>query len=94
MALSTASVAAPPPLLLQVQSGSDAVLEAMNREYTCAEFERVCDTLLASVPGGVELATDIICGFPGESQQDHEDTLRLLAKYRFPHTHVSKFYPR
>ena len=50
------------PTLVQVQSGSDAVLAAMNREYTVAEFERVCDALLAGVPGGVELATDIICG--------------------------------
>ena len=51
-------------LHVPVQSGSDAVLGAMNREYTRAEFERVADTLLALVPG-LELATDIICGFPG-----------------------------
>lgn len=46
---------------MQVQSGSDAVLGAMKREYTRAEFEQVCDTLLAAVPD-MELATDIICG--------------------------------
>ena len=51
-------------LHIPVQSGSDAVLTAMNREYTRAEFERVADTLLSLVPGLV-LATDIICGFPG-----------------------------
>jgi len=45
----------------QVQSGSDAVLGRMNREYSRAQFERVCDTLLAAVPR-MELATDIICG--------------------------------
>ena len=51
-------------LHVPVQSGSDAVLGAMRREYTAAEFERVADTLLAKVPG-LQLATDIICGFPG-----------------------------
>ncbi len=53
-------------LHVPVQSGSDAVLGAMRREYTAAEFERVADTLLAKVPG-LQLATDIICGFPGTS---------------------------
>ena len=33
-------------------------------------------------------------GFPGESDADHAETLSLLAKYRFPHTHISQFYPR
>lgn len=80
-------------LHVPVQSGSDAVLRGMSREYTVAEFERVCDTLLAEVPG-VDLATDIIAGFPGETAADHGDTLRLLEKYRFPHTHISQFYPR
>jgi hypothetical protein len=47
-----------------VQSGSDGVLLGMNREYSVAQFRRVCDTLLQLVPG-LELATDIICGFPG-----------------------------
>ena len=51
-------------LHIPVQSGSDAVLHAMRREYTAAEFCTVADTLLASVPG-LHLATDIICGFPG-----------------------------
>lgn len=51
----------PPPSQPQVQSGSDAVLERMNREYSRQQFERVCDTLLAAVPR-MELATDIICG--------------------------------
>lgn len=51
-------------LHVPVQSGSDAVLLGMNREYTVAEFRRVCDRLLELVPG-LELATDIICGFPG-----------------------------
>lgn len=66
----------------------------MKRDYTVEEFERVCNTLTALVPGGVELATDIICGFPGETDADHEDTLALLRRHKFPHTHISQFYPR
>lgn len=80
-------------LHVPVQSGSDEVLRRMNREYTASEFRRVCDTLLAEVPG-LEIATDIICGFPGETEADHEATLALLRHYRFGHTHVSQFYPR
>ena len=80
-------------LHIPVQSGSDAVLLGMNREYTVAEFEKVCDDLLIAVPE-LELATDIIAGFPGERPEDHLDTLRLLRKYRFPHCHISQFYPR
>ena len=80
-------------LHVPVQSGSDKVLEKMNREYTCAEFERVCDHLLASVPD-MELATDIIAGFPGEDEADQQETMRLLRKYKFPHCHISQFYPR
>lgn len=54
---------------------------------------QVVDTLRELVPG-LELATDIICGFPGETEQDFEETMALLEKYRFPHCHISQFYPR
>jgi len=80
-------------LHIPVQSGSNAVLEGMNREYTAEEFRKCADTLLALVPG-LELATDIICGFPGETEKDHGETLRLVADYKFPHCHISQFYPR
>ncbi len=52
---------------IPVQSGSDVVLERMNREYTVADFEKVCDYLLENVPN-LTIATDIICGFPGGSE--------------------------
>ena len=54
-------------LHIPVQSGSNAVLKAMRREYTVEEFCHVADTLLQLVPG-LHLATDIICGFPGGKQ--------------------------
>ena len=80
-------------LHVPVQSGSDRVLTAMRREYTCADFCRVADGLLAAVPG-LTLATDIICGFPGETESDHAATLRLVERYRFPILNISQFYPR
>lgn len=80
-------------LHIPVQSGSDAVLGAMKREYTAAEFCRVADTLLAAVPG-LQLATDIICGFPGETEADHQQTLALVARYRLAVCHISQFYSR
>jgi threonylcarbamoyladenosine tRNA methylthiotransferase CDKAL1 len=78
-------------LHVPVQSGSDAVLGAMRREYTVADFEAVAD---AAARRGVTLATDIICGFPGESPADHAATLALLEKWRPPATHISRFHPR
>ena len=54
---------------LPVQSGSDAVLAAMNREYTVAQFRHGVDTLVARVPA-LHVHTDVICGFPGESESD------------------------
>ena len=65
----------------------------MNREYTVSEFRRVADFLLARVPG-LTLATDIICGFPGETEEHFEETLALIRDYRFPVLNISQFYPR
>jgi threonylcarbamoyladenosine tRNA methylthiotransferase CDKAL1 len=80
-------------LHVPVQAASDAVLENMKREYTLKEFETVCDYLLKHVPG-ITLATDIICGFPGETEDDWNQTMALCRKYEFREVHVSQFYPR
>uniref|UniRef100_A0A7S1U0U7 tRNA (N(6)-L-threonylcarbamoyladenosine(37)-C(2))-methylthiotransferase n=2 Tax=Phaeomonas parva TaxID=124430 RepID=A0A7S1U0U7_9STRA len=80
-------------LHVPVQSGSDSVLKGMNREYTAAEFRRVADALTQSVPG-LTLATDIIAGFPGETDEQWEETMALCARYKFPVTNISQFYPR
>lgn len=55
-------------LHIPVQSGSNGVLDPMNREYTVEEFSEVCDFLIENVPD-ITLATDIICGFPGETEE-------------------------
>ncbi len=83
-------------LHVPVQSGSDHVLTGpggMNREYTRADFEAVADHLLEAVPG-VTIATDIICGFPNETEEDFEKTMTLIEKYKFAICNISQFYPR
>ncbi|XP_052189766.1 uncharacterized protein LOC127799610 isoform X1 [Diospyros lotus] len=80
-------------LHVPVQSGSDEVLSAMNREYTVSQFKTVVDTLTELVPG-MQIATDIICGFPGETDEDFAQTVSLIEQYKFPQVHISQFYPR
>ncbi|XP_002969909.2 threonylcarbamoyladenosine tRNA methylthiotransferase [Selaginella moellendorffii] len=80
-------------LHVPVQSGSDSVLEAMKREYTVAEFKQVADTLIELVPD-IHIATDIICGFPGETSDEFDKTMELIEHYKFPQVHISQFYPR
>ena len=80
-------------LHVPVQSGSNPVLEKMNREYTVEEFSEVCDFLIKHVPN-MTLATDIICGFPTEDEAMHKETCQLVSKYQFPVLNISQFYPR
>lgn len=80
-------------LHMPVQSGSNAVLHAMRREYTVQEFERVVTFLKRKVPG-IYIATDIICGFPGETEADFEETLALVARHQFVSLNISQFYAR
>jgi len=81
---------------IPVQSGSDSVLDAMKRKYTVGEFKKVVHALREGTKdiGGVTIATDIICGFPTETEEDFEQTMDLMRECRFPVTHISQFYPR
>uniref|UniRef100_A0A8C7ZVV7 tRNA-t(6)A37 methylthiotransferase n=2 Tax=Oryzias sinensis TaxID=183150 RepID=A0A8C7ZVV7_9TELE len=80
-------------LHVPVQSASDSVLMDMKREYCIDDFKRVVDFLKERVPG-VTIATDIICGFPGETEEDFQETLELVKLYRFPSLFINQFYPR
>ncbi|KAJ2943531.1 hypothetical protein O0L34_g16640 [Tuta absoluta] len=80
-------------LHVPVQTGSDQVLSDMKREYTRADFEHVVDYLKDKVPG-MTIATDIICGFPTETDKDFDDTMTLCDKYRFPSLFINQFFPR
>ena len=76
-----------------VQSGSDRVLGLMNRRYTADEFASLVVGLRASVPG-VTVHTDVICGFPTETEEDFGRTLDLLRRARPDVTNVKAFSPR
>ncbi|XP_059796674.1 threonylcarbamoyladenosine tRNA methylthiotransferase isoform X1 [Balaenoptera ricei] len=80
-------------LHVPVQSASDSVLVDMKREYCVADFKRVVDFLKDKVPG-ITIATDIICGFPGETDQDFQETVKLVEEYKFPSLFINQFYPR
>ena len=69
------------------------MLEDMKREYTREDFEALADYLLAQVPG-ITIATDVICGFPTETEEDFQETMQLLDKYKFPVVNIAQFYPR
>ena len=66
-----------PALHLPVQSGSDGILAAMNRRYTAEHYLGLVRKLREACPG-IALSTDVIVGFPGETQRDFEDTYRLV----------------
>lgn len=78
---------------IPVQSGSNAVLNAMQRQYTVEQFTSIVEYLLKEVPG-LTIATDIIIGFASETDEDHKQTMELLKKYQFPVVNISKFFPR
>jgi tRNA-2-methylthio-N6-dimethylallyladenosine synthase len=82
-----------PYLHLPVQSGSDAVLRRMNRTYTRAEYLEKIAALRAAVPN-IALSTDIIAGFPGESERDFEETLELMRQVRYDFAFLFKYSPR
>ncbi len=69
-------------LHLAMQSGSDRILKAMNRPYTISRFLEIADTFRSRVEGG-SLTTDIIVGFPGETEEDFQQTLRAVEKAKF-----------
>lgn len=67
---------------LPLQSGSNSVLKAMNRTYTRERFMEIAGSLRESIPG-IALSTDVIVGFPGESEEDFSDTLAVLKEVKF-----------
>jgi len=78
---------------IPLQSGSDAVLSAMNRQYTTLEFQKKLEILVSEF-GDVGLGTDIIAGFPGESEHHFEETCRFIHDLPFTYLHVFPFSPR
>ncbi|WP_108485074.1 tRNA (N6-isopentenyl adenosine(37)-C2)-methylthiotransferase MiaB [Oceaniglobus ichthyenteri] len=82
-----------PYLHLPVQSGSDRVLKAMNRKHTAQEYLRVIDRVRAARPD-IMLSGDFIVGFPGETDQDFEDTLALVEAVEYGQCYSFKYSTR
>ena len=82
-----------PFLHLPVQSGSDLILKQMNRRHTAQHYLDIVDKLRAARPD-LALSSDFIVGFPGESEQDFQDTLDLVEKVGFAQAYSFKYSPR
>ena len=82
-----------PHFHLSMQSGSDGVLKRMNRKYGTAEFYAVCERLRRYFPG-CALTTDLITGFPGESEAEFAETLAFIRKCAFAQMHVFPYSRR
>jgi tRNA-2-methylthio-N6-dimethylallyladenosine synthase len=82
-----------PQLHLPVQSGSDRILEAMNRKHTRADYLRVIERLRAARPN-MAFTSDFIVGFPGETDDDFNDTMTLIAEVGFVTAFSFKYSPR
>jgi tRNA A37 methylthiotransferase MiaB len=80
-------------LHLPVQSGDNKTLKRMNRYYTVSEFKNIVRSFKEEIPE-VTLSTDVICGFPGESQEDFEETLHLIDEVQPDIVNISKFFSR
>ncbi len=80
-------------LHLPLQAGSDEILQAMNRHYDTARFAELIDTVEASVPG-IAMSTDIIVGFPGETEDMFRRSLDFVAKMNFARMHVFPYSKR
>jgi tRNA-2-methylthio-N6-dimethylallyladenosine synthase len=78
---------------LPLQSGSDKILKKMNRKYTSSVYHERLKKLRDKIPN-VTISTDIIVGFPGEADEDYEDTLRLMEKIEFDSAFMFRYSVR
>ncbi|UCB56888.1 MAG: tRNA (N6-isopentenyl adenosine(37)-C2)-methylthiotransferase MiaB [Candidatus Omnitrophota bacterium] len=80
-------------LHLPLQAGSDKILAKMNRKYTLKDYSKLVDNLRRLIPD-CSLTTDIIVGFPGESEKDFLRTYQAMEKIRFDEAFIFKYSPR
>ena len=78
---------------LPVQSGDDEILKRMQRFYTVRDFKKIVNAFRSAFPE-ITLATDVICGFPGETPEAFENTLKLIGEIKPDIVNVSKFFAR
>ena len=80
-------------LHLPFQAGSDRILKAMNRRHTAQNLVDLVAYLRSAVPN-VEVSTDLIVGFPGETEEDFQETLRVMEACRFSQVYAFMYSPR
>lgn len=80
-------------LHIPVQSGSDKILKNMNRKYKVKDFKKIVNTFRKEIPE-IHISTDIIAGYPTETEKDFQKTLELLKEIKPEVLNVSKFAPR
>jgi tRNA-2-methylthio-N6-dimethylallyladenosine synthase len=86
-----------PHIEVPIQAGDDAVLENMKRGYTAEDYRRLVEKIRGRLNGsfpGVSIATDIIVGFPGETEAQFQRTYDLLAELRLDVAHLARYSPR
>ncbi len=82
-----------PHIEVPIQAGNDQVLENMHRGYTNQQYRELVARIRAHIPG-VSIATDIIVGFPGETEQQFQETYDLLADLKMDVAHLARYSPR
>ena len=82
-----------PHFHISVQSGCDRTLKAMHRHYTCAEYEELVKQLRALFPY-CAVTTDIMTGFPDETEEDFSETLEFVKRVKFSQIHIFRYSPR
>jgi tRNA-2-methylthio-N6-dimethylallyladenosine synthase len=80
-------------ITLPIQAGSDEILKAMRRGYTVAQYRPLVEQIRAKIPD-VAIITDIIVGFPGETEGQFRQTLDLLSEIKFDTVHIAAYSPR
>ncbi|MDF1512289.1 MAG: tRNA (N6-isopentenyl adenosine(37)-C2)-methylthiotransferase MiaB [Anaerolineae bacterium] len=82
-----------PHIELPVQAGDDQILELMRRGYTTADYRRLIQRIRDLIPG-VSIATDIIVGFPGETEKQFQNTYHVLQELRLDKAHIARYSAR
>jgi threonylcarbamoyladenosine tRNA methylthiotransferase MtaB len=82
-----------PHLHLCIQSGSDPILKKMRRMYTVGSFLKILESFRSAYPD-FNFTTDVIVGFPGETEEDFAQTLRIVKEARFSHIHTFRYSRR
>lgn len=80
-------------LNLPVQSGDNEILKKMNRPYTISQYKNLVKKIRKKIPN-INLSTDVIVGFPGETKKQFENTVKLFKEIKFNIAYISKYSPR